>query len=701
MKNGKKRYKPAIFLGLLVFAGTLFLTGCEDALTPVIEEEVRLATLPDYTLTILDPAVGSVTPSGDHTLKSGEGLSVSASAPGGYTFVNWEKISGSGDVAFDDQNAASTFVSLIGGSATIQPVISNTLHDLTVGNDGNGTTDPSGTVSVADSVARSISAIPNSAAGYEFDTWELVSGTALFGESSQATTTVIVTGGDAGIRANFRLKTYEVTLTNDGNGSTSPSDTISVTHGQPSSTISATPAFGYRFKNWTTTSGPAVVFNSGASASSTTITATGASTIRANFELQTYDLTVTVTGPGNSIINPSGSPVSVTHGVARSIEAGQPSSRGYYFAGWTKSGGSGSVSFGDPGARSTTVTVTGGDATITANYETINATLSYRGSLDLYLSGAFPTAQRFTVVEDLVYDSGYIYIAGSTPGFASDYAKVMKVNVSNVSSPSFADSVNIALNSDANELFIDGSYLYVAVSGSGGDRYRSSLTTGSGLNSFSDLGHNTPVYHVTGGGWIADSTEISKYYSYDSFDVGSDDPIEDILYIPGFDYLYVTRAAGMSSNGGSETYYYSSGNDTIYLESSYSVDDKTPGKMVYNAPDNIYAVSGDGLITFYVDSEVFDDIDSVSPNASTGSPVDADINDSGNFLITAGTAGTDRLAVFDTHWNNGSVSAPYYIYSRSIRETGEEVIAVEVAGDYVYTLEGTNLVIYELITNTD
>lgn len=52
--------RTAVYIILLTLA-FIFVMGCEDTVTEAIQEEVKLAKLPEYTLTILDPAVGSVT----------------------------------------------------------------------------------------------------------------------------------------------------------------------------------------------------------------------------------------------------------------------------------------------------------------------------------------------------------------------------------------------------------------------------------------------------------------------------------------------------------------------------------------------------------------------------------------------------------------------------------------------------------------
>ena len=299
----------------LVLAAIL-TSACKDTILSDIEETVRTAELPDRTLTILAPATGSVTPVGAIVLKENEPLAISASAPGGYSFVNWEKIAGAGTVTFANPDAAATVVTLSGGDATIQPVISNALRTLTVNNDTRGTTSPAGAVSVADGVARSISATATTA-GYEFDTWMQTggAGAVAFGSAASASTTVTVTGNDATIEARFKLKVYTVAVINDGHGTTNPSGDLSLTHGVASASITATPdtAGGYQFAGWQTTSGAGIAYSPGAASNPVQVTATGGNaTVRANFSLRTYSVTISSANVNAGYVSPSGAPRSPT-----------------------------------------------------------------------------------------------------------------------------------------------------------------------------------------------------------------------------------------------------------------------------------------------------------------------------------------------------------------------------------------------------
>jgi hypothetical protein len=211
---------------------------------------------------------------------------------------------------------------------------------------------------------------------------------------------VTLTSGNATIRANFTVPTYSLTVSNDGHGTTTPSGTVTVNHGAATS-ISATPATGYQFLNWTVTSGTASIASP--SSASTTVTLTsGNATIRANFTLLTYTLTMTNDGHGTTV--PSGS-VTVTHGVAQPISA--TPENGYAFVNWTVT--SGTASIASPSSASTTVSLTSGNATIRASFtqQFDTVTISDNGNGSTVPSGILPVARGVPVSITATANTGY------------------------------------------------------------------------------------------------------------------------------------------------------------------------------------------------------------------------------------------------------------------------------------------------------
>jgi hypothetical protein len=446
----------------------LALFTCEDTLTSLIQEDVRIASLPDRTLTILLPSDGSVVPQGTITVKDGEPLNVAATPNSGFSFYNWVFIGGAGTVTFDDVNAASTTVSVSGGDAIIQPQISSTPRALTITNDGHGTTNPTGIVQVGEGLPRNIEAIPNGGAGYEFDTWSQVggTGTASFDDSSDPTTTVTVTGDDVTIRAAFKLKHYTVTLTNDTHGTTSPSGPIDVIHGVATTSISTSPGTGYRFKNWTVPSGSGIAFNPNSTTSPVVLTATGGNaTVQGNFELIPYELTINA-GTGG-YVSPSGAQ-GVLYGVAFQLHA-YPFGT-YKFVNWTKTAGTGTVVFSNSTDVNATATVTGGNATIQANFTKESVTLSQVGTLSFLNTTTYPSEAK-----DIYFYNNYWYILGTG---VSGNSVVRRVNVSNPAAPSSIQGEDYRyVNGLPRALIGDGTYLFAGTLSTGGNIHRMTIAS--------------------------------------------------------------------------------------------------------------------------------------------------------------------------------------------------------------------------------
>jgi hypothetical protein len=84
-------------------------------------------------------------------------------------------------------------------------------YTLTILDDGNGTTDPAGAVTVTHGVPESIVATPTD--GYGFETWIVKSGIAVFADAGSASTTVTLSNGNATIEAEFLLLDY-IEITN-------------------------------------------------------------------------------------------------------------------------------------------------------------------------------------------------------------------------------------------------------------------------------------------------------------------------------------------------------------------------------------------------------------------------------------------------------------------------------------------------------
>lgn len=149
----------------------------------------------------------------------------------------------------------------------------NRAFKLTVAGDGNGSTDPEGTMDAFAGVPLSLSA--SSGNGYYFSQWT-TTGNAAVAASDDSSTTVQVTG-DGSVTANFAIKRYRLTLSTNGYGNTNGPD--SVDH-LDQVTITAIPKACHPFIRWETTDN-ALIDNT--NTSETTVRLTGDATVTAIF----------------------------------------------------------------------------------------------------------------------------------------------------------------------------------------------------------------------------------------------------------------------------------------------------------------------------------------------------------------------------------------------------------------------------------
>ncbi|MDG0964934.1 MAG: InlB B-repeat-containing protein, partial [Opitutales bacterium] len=166
----------------------------------------------------------------------------------------------------------------------------------------------------------------NTADGYNFSHWSN-------GQTGTSNPLVLPVSSDLTLTANFGLLTHNLVV-NAGTGGTA-TGSGNIPHGTLK-TITATPSTGYSFTGW---SGTGITDSSSAS---TTVNMIEARTVTANFELNSYPLTVnattggTVTGSGN-----------IPHGTLSAVSA--TPSDGYSFTVWSGNG------ISDPYSSSTTV----------------------------------------------------------------------------------------------------------------------------------------------------------------------------------------------------------------------------------------------------------------------------------------------------------------------------------------------------------
>ncbi len=234
-----------------------------------------------YTLTMVVAGSGSTTPAvGNYpNYNYGEVVNITATPANGWQFVNW-----TGDVA--DPSSATTSVTM-NGNKTVIANFSQITYTLTMAVTGNGSTTPAVGAYPNYNYGDVVNITATPANGWHFVNWA-----GDVADLSSATTSVTMNGNKTVI-ANFSQITYTLTMTVTGNGTTTPPVGNSTYYDGYVINITATPANGWHFVNWT-----GDVANP--SSASTSVTMNGNKMVIANFSQITYTLTMAVTGNGST-----------------------------------------------------------------------------------------------------------------------------------------------------------------------------------------------------------------------------------------------------------------------------------------------------------------------------------------------------------------------------------------------------------------
>ncbi len=285
---------------------------------------------------------------------------------------NWDKAWPNSNYSFTVQTTGHYDVTFTFDSSNKSIEVTTTrLYALTY--DGNGSTSGSVPTTEYHKSGTNITVANNSGnlakSGYTFEGWnENADGT---GTSYAVGSTFSMPSADKTLYAKWTEKTYSVTISAGTGGTVSPLG--SKTIGQVTkTTVTATPDANYEFVNWTATGGVVVANTTSAS---TTITATAAGTLKANFRsTATNSLTVAA---GAGIASVTGSTDPVTLGSTYAITATPKT--GYTFSTWTANPAA-NATFGSATTANTTVTVNNGSVTVTATAteNTHDVTVSYK-----------------------------------------------------------------------------------------------------------------------------------------------------------------------------------------------------------------------------------------------------------------------------------------------------------------------------------
>ena len=255
---------------------------------------------------------GSVT--GGGTYQQGQQCTVTATPATGFTFLRWTE-----NGTQVSTNASYTFT--VTGNRTLvaqfQAVPQNYNISVSANPSNGGTVSGGGTYQQGQSCT--VHATANT--GYTFTNWT-ENGNVV---STNANYTFTVTGNRT-LVANFTQQQFTITATaNPTNGGT-VTGSGTYTYGQ-SCTLSASPATGYTFVNWTK-NGIQV-----STMANYTFTVTESATYQANFQLQSFTITANANPTEGGSISGAG-----TYNYNQSCTLIATANEGYDFVNWTENG---------------------------------------------------------------------------------------------------------------------------------------------------------------------------------------------------------------------------------------------------------------------------------------------------------------------------------------------------------------------------
>lgn len=240
-------------------------------------------------------------------------------------------------------------------------------YDVTFANDGNGTTNQTGTIKVGSSTGIVIDATPST--DYEFKAWESSNGGSFATTAADASNTFYPTANTT-LTATFRSTAVNALLVVAGENITSVTGSVEPVTLGSICPISATFPTGYKFTTWTAEPAANATFADAASATTDVTVLNGSVTVTASAEevLSTLTTANEYNEGTPTIAAPTASAVKI--GVTTTATVTAAAGTGYTFAGWKLD----NCVRTDAGAdNATTITVKsngdGADAKVTAKYE--------------------------------------------------------------------------------------------------------------------------------------------------------------------------------------------------------------------------------------------------------------------------------------------------------------------------------------------
>jgi hypothetical protein len=295
-----------------VTAGTYTIRVYAAQSAPTMETDYKDMTITvvapvTYTLTYTAGANGSITGTSPQTVASGaSGTAVTATPAAGYHFVNWS----------DGSTANPRTDSTVTASISVTATFAINTYTITPNAGANGSISPATAVTVNSGASRVFTITP--AAGYHVVS-VLVDGSSVGAVTSYTFTNVTANRTISATFGANAVTTYTLTYTAGANGSITGTSPQTVASGASGTAVTATPAAGYHFVNW----------SDGSTANPRTdSTVTASISVTATFASDTH--TLTPVAAANGSISPSGT-ITVTHAADQSFTI--TANSGYHIAG--------------------------------------------------------------------------------------------------------------------------------------------------------------------------------------------------------------------------------------------------------------------------------------------------------------------------------------------------------------------------------
>ncbi len=265
-----------------------------------------------YTINVSANPTNGGTVTGGGTYNQGQQCTVSASPNAGYTFSNWTE---NGNVVSTQANYTFT----VNGNRTL--VANFTQQNYTISVSANPSNGGSVTGGGAYHYGDNCTVVATANNGYTFTNWTEGNNVV----STNANYTFTVTGNRT-LVAHFTVQSYTITATADPTTGGTVTGGGTFNYGQ-SCTLTATPATGYDFINWTK-NGQQISTNA-----SYTFTVTESATYVAHFQIQTFTVSLTANPAEGGVLTGGG-----TYDYGQSAQIMATANEGYNFINWTENG---------------------------------------------------------------------------------------------------------------------------------------------------------------------------------------------------------------------------------------------------------------------------------------------------------------------------------------------------------------------------